>query len=830
MTVAPLSPERLYTACDPESLGFETTADIDPDAGLVGQDRALDALAFATDMKRQGYNLFVVGPSGAGQRKAVESFVCAKAAAEAPPADYVYVNNFEVQHKPIALRFAPGGGRIFKDTVAGIIDELQATVPAVLESEDYQNRRQSIESEFNERQEEAFEEIRKKAEAQGTAVMRTPQGFGMAPMENGQVMKPESFNALPEERRKEIEQTIQALQKELAETLEQLPGWQKEARERLVSLNKEIAARTVQRAFANADHNFSENRDADRWLNALADDLIENIGLFGGAEPQNQQQQMMMQLMQLRGGGAPDPATQLRRYEVNLLVSHEAGGSGPQGAPVVMEDHPTLGNLVGRIEHLPQMGALVTDFTLIKPGSLHMANGGYLLVDALRLLREPLAWEALKRAIRRRQLVIESAGDYLNLVSTISLEPDPIPMDVKIVLFGDRMLHYMLSTADPDFSELFKVVADIDDQIDRNAANARALAAKFAAIVRDEELLPIGKDGVARLVEQASRMAADQERLTAVTEPLIDLLHEADFLARKGGAGRIGSAEIDQAIERQRARAGSMRERTQEVITRDIVMIDTDGEAVGQINGLSVLSLGNVSFGRPSRITAAVRMGGSGGRIIDIEREVKLSGPLHSKGVLILSGYLASHFCPDAPLSLSASLVFEQSYGGVDGDSASSTELYALLSALSGVPIRQGLAVTGSVNQRGEVQAIGGANEKIEGYFDICAARGLTGGQGVLIPKANAVHLMLRKEVRDAVAEGKFAVYAVETIEEGIELLTGAPAGRRQADGTFPEGTVFEKVEARLRGFAEAGYRFSHRGAGNDDDEKPGAGEAGGAA
>ncbi|MFZ2467873.1 MAG: AAA family ATPase, partial [Parvibaculum sedimenti] len=425
--------------------------------------------------------------------------------------------------------------------------------------------------------------------------------------------------------------------------------------------------------------------------------------------------------------------------------------------------------------------------------------------------REPLAWDALKRALHRRKVVIESPGEFLSLVSTVSLEPDPVPLDLKVILLGDRYLYYVLSNADPEFGELFKVAADFDDEFDREPENDILYARLLAGLARKEELLPLDKSAVGRVIERASRLAEDAEKITTAVRPIADLLHEADFLARRYEATRISAKHIDEAVDAQIARADRMRERSLEMITRDIVMIDTEGSVIGQVNGLSVLSMGSVSFGRPSRITARVRMGMGGSRVLDIEREVELGGPIHSKGVLILSGYLSATFLPEIPFSMSASLVFEQSYGGVDGDSASSAELYALISALAEVPIEQGLAVTGSVNQLGEAQAIGGVNDKIEGFFDICMRRGLTGDQGVLIPAANVKHLMLRQDVVDAVERGMFAIYPVERIEEGVELLMGKPAGARGPDGKFTPGSVFALAEARLAAFAENQRRFAMR-------------------
>jgi lon-related putative ATP-dependent protease len=500
---------------------------------------------------------------------------------------------------------------------------------------------------------------------------------------------------------------------------------------------------------------------------------------------------------------------------VNVMVDHSA----TTGAPIVYEDHPTVQNLMGRVEHTAQMGTLVTDFNLIKAGALHRANGGYLILEARKVLLQPFTWEELKRALRSQEIRLETLAQTLSLISTVSLEPEPIPLDVKVVLLGERLLYYTLAQFDPDFAELFKVAADFEDQMDRNADGHLLYARLIASLARKEQLRPFDRGAVARVIERSARLAGDAEKLTAHLRSIVDLLREADYWAGEAGHQVITADDVQQAIDAQIRRLDRVRERVQEEIQRGTILIDTEGATVGQVNGLSVLAVGQFAFGRPSRITARVRLGR--GEVVDIEREVALGGPIHSKGVLILASYLGARYVPDRPLSLSASLVFEQSYSGVEGDSASSTELYALLSALAELPVKQGLAVTGSVNQYGQVQAIGGVNEKIEGFFDICRARGLTGEQGVLIPASNVKHLMLRHDVIDAVAAGQFQVYPVETIDQGIELLTGVPAGERDAQGAFPEGSVNQRVEARLVALSEKRLAFGVPERGGIGDERP---------
>jgi lon-related putative ATP-dependent protease len=504
------------------------------------------------------------------------------------------------------------------------------------------------------------------------------------------------------------------------------------------------------------------------------------------------------------------------RYKVNVIVDH----GDTKGAPIVYEQNPTYPNLIGRTEHVAQMGALLTDFTLIKPGALHLANGGYLIIDARKLLLQPYSWEGLKRALRSGEIHIESPGQAYGLVSTVALEPQPTPLDVKVIMLGERMLYYLMHDNDPDFSELFKVVADFDDQMDRSDDNNLAYAQLIGTLARKENLRHFDRSAVARVIERSGRMVSDTEKLSTHMQSVADLLREADYWAGKAGDDIISGEHVLQAIETQIRRASRIEERMREAILRETILIDTKGEKAGQINGLSVLMLGTHAFGRPSRITARVRMGK--GEVIDIERQVELGGPLHSKGVLILASFLGSRYAFDRPLSLSASLVFEQSYGGVDGDSASSAELYALLSALSEVPIKQSLAVTGSVNQHGQVQAIGGVNEKIEGFFDICQARGLTGDQGVLIPSANAKHLMLRQDVIDAVSDNMFHIYPIDTIEQGIEVLTGIPAGEMDEDGSFPEDSINRRVVARLEEMTETQREFSHPPEDDDESEEVG--------
>lgn len=799
-TVA-LTPDQLYRPADTSGLTFKTTADIAPIEGLVGQQRALDAITVSTGISRQGFNLFAIGHTGALTRRAVESVLKTAAEDRPEPSDWVYVNNFKESHKPIAIALPGGRAPQFRDAMHQLIDDLKTALPAVFQSEEYQTRRGAIEEAFQKKQAEGFTALQEKAKTHSIVLLRTPMGFALVPSRNGEAIPPADFNALPEDERTAIQEKIAELEKDLERIIHQIPGWEKERRDEIRRINQETAQVAIEQPIAEVGTQMGDLPRIAEHLETVRADLVENIAVFIGAAGEG-------------AGEARDttPGGLFDRYEVNVLVT-QADSDGQ--APVIEEVHPTLPNLTGRIEHLSQQGMLVTNFRLIKAGAMHRANGGYLLLDARSVLSEAFSWSALKRALYSRRIVIEDVGRLVGLSSTISLEPDPIPLDLKVVLFGDRRLYYMLSMLDPELAEHFKVVADFEDDFDRSPENEGMLARFIASILRGEDLKPMKADGVALVLEHASRLADNSGKLTLMVDQLRDILAEADFWAGEAGRKTIARADVRKALDEAIRRSSRVRDRSQEQILDKVALIDTEGSRVGQINGLSVLSLGGFAFGRPTRITCQVRPGA--GKVIDIEREVELGGPIHSKGVLILSGFLAGRFALDAPMSLSASLVFEQSYGGVEGDSASSAELYALLSAIAELPLRQDLAVTGSVNQFGDVQAIGGANEKIEGFFDICQARGLTGTQGVLIPESNVRHLMLREDVIDACRKGRFAIYPIGRIEQGIALLCGRPAGERGADGSYPDGSVYAAVEGRLRAFADIRRSFGREGAGGSN-------------
>jgi lon-related putative ATP-dependent protease len=786
---------QLRQRCDPAQFDFETTAELEDLNEVLGQDRAVEAIRFGIGIQRAGYNLFALGPSGTGKRTTIRQFLDQKAASEPVPPDLCYVNNFEQPHKPRLLRLPPGVGSVVRKDMEQLIEELRTSIPAAFESEDYRTRKQEVEEEFKERQEKTFGDVQKQAQERGVALIRTPVGLAFAPLKEGQIVNPDEFQKLPEEERKKVEADIEQLQGQLQDVIAQVRHWEREAREKVKELDREITMFAVGHLIDELCNKHTELPEVVAYLEAVQKDVIENVDEFRQAE---ETPQFM---------GIPLPRSLMgpplfRRYQVNVLVDY----SESQGAPVVYEDHPTYNNLVGYIEHIAQMGALVTDFNLIKPGALHRANGGYLILDARELLLQPYAWEGLKRALRAREVRIESLAQALSLISTVSLEPESVPLDVKVVLVGDRLLYYLLYQYDPDFGELFKVEADFNEEMTRTQENNLLYARLIATMARKEGLRPFDRAAVAQVIEHSARIAGDAEKLSVHLLSVTDLLREADYYADTNGSGAVTAADVQRAIEAQIHRADRLRERVQEGIQRGTILIDTSGERVGQVNGLSVIGLGNYAFGHPSRITARVRLGK--GEVVDIEREVALGGPIHSKGVLILSSFLGARYTTDRPLSLSASLVFEQSYGGVEGDSASLAELCALLSALADIPLKQSLAVTGSVDQHGQVQPIGGVNEKVEGFFDICKTRGLTGDQGVVIPASNVQHLMLRQEVVEAVEAGQFHIYPVRTVDEGIELLTGSPAGERDAKGAFPKESVNQRVEARLFELSEKQRAF----------------------
>jgi lon-related putative ATP-dependent protease len=791
MSTTPLTPLDLSPSCDPDQFTFSNTESLPDLDGFIGQNRAIDALNFGLGIRHKGYNLYALGPSGTGKFALIQRYLKDVASNRPMPNDWCYVNNFDDARKPQAIALPAGRGLALKQAMEQLVSDLHEAIPLVFESDEYNTRRQALEEHFQERQEAAMAAMQKRAEEKHIALINTPTGFTLGPMKDEKVLGPEEFQALPKNERDAIEHDVKELQEELRRTLHIIPQWQKEAREEIGILNREMTTSAVHHLLEALRERFQEIPAVSTYLERVEQDIIKNFQQF---LPHEERKPPLFGIPLVQ---QDERSPWHYRYRINLLLAHKDNG----GAPIVFEDLPGYNNLIGRIEHRANLGALETDFTMIRPGALHRANGGYLILDALKLLQQPFAWDTLKRVLQSGEIRIESLAQITSLISTQSLEPEPIPLDIKVVLLGERQIYYLLDDLDPEFRELFKVAADFDDRLTRDQDNEHRYAQLIATVVRQKSLRHLDREAVARVIDHSMRMADDNERLSSHMRSLADLLQEADYWAQENGHSVTTRADVQQAIDAQVHRADRIRQRLQEEMGRGSLMIATEGQRVGQINGLSVMMLGGFSFGLPTRITARVRLGK--GQVVDIEREVELGGPIHSKGVYILCGFLAGRYAPDYPLSLSASLVFEQSYGMVEGDSASSAELYALLSAMAEAPIKQSLAVTGSVNQLGEVQAIGGVNEKIEGFFDICQARELTGQQGVLIPAANVKHLMLREDVVEAVRQGQFAIYPVETIDQGIELLTGLPAGARNESAEFPQGSINRRVEETLIHFSK---------------------------
>lgn len=784
-----LAPAQLRRRCAESQFNFSTTRELTPLQQPLGQNRALDALQMAVRMTGQGYNVFASGPTGTGRRDLVSAELEREASARPVPDDWCYVHHFSQPDQPLALRMPAGRGGQLREALKKLVLDVQTALPAAFSREENRRRQEEIEHSFQERQHEALAALSTRAEAEGIVLLETESGFAFAPRApNGEAMTPTDFQHLPSADQERVKSGILALQEDLQRTLRQFPIWFKETRDKLRALNHEIAQFVVAHLVGELLTSFNDLPHVHSYLEELAADIVDNAPAF-----------MPVPAEGLAPGLLPEGFEReefLRRYAVNLLVDHQ----GHKGAPVVLLDLPTIGNLIGRIEHRALMGTFRTDFTLVKAGALHRANGGFLVVDARQMLLQPFAWETLKRSLLAQEIRFDVSELQLGLLTTVSIEPAPIPLDIKVVLVGERWLLQVLESGDPEFHNLFKMIADFEDQLERTPEREIEYAALFAGLSQRAGCRPLTAQAVARLVEHCARLAEDANRLITQIDPIDEVIREGDYQASTRAGALIEAVDIDAALFLQRERVGRLRNLTQESIQRGIRLIDTDGEAIGQINGLAVVGTNGISFGTPTRITATTRLGE--GRIVDIERETELGGATHTKGVLILSNFLASRYARNTPLALSASIVFEQSYGSIDGDSASLAELCALVSSLAGVPLSLAIAVTGSVNQLGEVQAIGGVNEKIEGFFDLCKSRGLAKGQGVIVPASNVEHLMLREEIVTACAEGDFEIHGVRHVDEALELLTGRPAGKPDGHGAFPQGTVNRAVAFRLARFA----------------------------
>ncbi len=788
--------EKLRWECDESQFEFRTTDDIPELEGSIGQERALKSIDFGLGMKENGFNLFLEGESGTGRNSTIRNLLRKRAKGEPPPQDWCYVYNFKSPDIPSALALAAGMGRELDKDMQELLDAVKADIPKALDSKDYETNKANILEEYQEKNGELFGALEKEAEEHGFALQRTVSGLVMVPQKEERNFTQEEYEALSAEEREKLDAAGRELTEKLNDVLRQVRENEKGTKRAMAELDREIGLSAVGHHVEPLKEKYAAFDKVVKYLESVQEDILRNMEDFKEQPPPQQSP--------IPGLKMPRQEPSFERYQVNVFVDNK----GASGAPVVFEPNPTYNNLFGRIEQVMQMGGMATtNFTLIKPGSLHRANGGYLVVDAREVLINPFAWDALKRCIRNGEIKIEDIMEQYRFMTFVSLKPEPVPLQAKIIMIGSPWLYYLLYNQEPDYRKFFKVKADFDSRIARTPEIMNDYALFVATHCKNEKLLPFDRSGVARLLEYSARSVEDQERLSSQFMEISDLIREASYWASRQESGVVTREFVSQAIEEKVYRSNRIEERMQELFENGTILCDADGTEVGQINGLSVLSLGDYMFGRPSRVTARVYMGRGG--MVNIEREVKLSGPIHDKGVLILTGYLGGKFAHDKPLSFSASICFEQSYDGVEGDSASSTELYALLSALAKVPIRQGIAVTGSVNQLGKVQPIGGVNYKIEGFYAVCKAKGLTGQQGVMIPQSNERHLMLKDEVVQAVREGKFHIWSVATIDQGIEILTGIPAGELQEDGSYPEGSINSLVDKRLREMIESMKKFS---------------------
>ncbi|HXZ90517.1 MAG TPA: AAA family ATPase [Candidatus Dormibacteraeota bacterium] len=789
--VSELPSTSLRWTCDPNTVGAKSTEELKPLEVLVGQPRAHQALLLGLTAKESGFNIFAAGPIGTGKTTAITDFLEDIAKGLPTPSDWCYVHNFEDEYQPKALRCPPGIGKQLKQDLREFIQAARIAIPQVFSGEDYASKREEMSRRINVKRQDIITRMSETAEQAGFLLQLTALGLSLVPVVKGRPMKPDDFAALPKETQQRLLQQREAVTEKLEPLMRELRELEAAARDEVTKFDRDVTLYAIEHLMSNLLEKYKAYDEITHFLQIIQEHVAADLDRFRG-----------------RGEEKPDPREEylqeigFRVYEVNVIVDN----SDVRGGPIVVEQNPTYDNVLGRIERESQFGTLTTDFTLVRGGSVHRANGGFLIMRAEELLRDYVVYDSLKRGLKAGEIRIEDLPQRIGYANVRSLAPEPIPLDVKIVLIGDTRIYQLLYAYDPEFRELFRVKAEFDSTMDRTEDNVRKYAGFFATLATNENLKHLDASAMARLMEHSCRLAEDRDKLSTQFGLVADTIREAHFYAQQDDSKYITSKHVERAIEAKIYRSNLIQEKISEYIQKGVIFISTEGEVTGQINGLSVLSLGDFSFGAPSRITVGVGLGKEG--LIDVQREVAMSGPIHGKGVMIIAGYLASKFARDKPLTLTARIVFEQNYEGVEGDSASSTELYALLSALSGVPIKQHLAVTGSVNQKGEVQPIGGANEKIEGYFEVCKARGLDGLHGVVIPQSNVRNLMLKQEVLDAVKDGKFHVYPVSTIEEGVEVLTGKPAGEQLPDGGYEENTIYGLVDKRLREMAETVRRF----------------------
>ncbi|MBR5482887.1 MAG: AAA family ATPase [Alphaproteobacteria bacterium] len=804
MSISKLKPNQLYTVCDYQKFDFTTTAELEERMSALGQDRAISAVELGINIKSKGYNLFCLGPEGTGKASLVKRILEEEAKKRPTPKDWAYVYNFEEPHKPHSISFPAGQATEFAKDIDSLIDDFSVAIPAVVESDEYKAAVSIIQEKYKHKKDEYLRLLQKKAKGKSVSLLHMQVGLVVAPMKNGEVLSPEAFDELPEEEKKELLNDLNLMQEEIEKAAKDLPEWEEKQRKEHNVLREKFIKMAVKNPVDSLRQKYKGNKEVNEFLKNIQNHIIDNIDEFLPADnnvaaPANGEDDALTSLLTKMNKQEED---KFAKFKVNVIIKNEPDS----GAPIIHLDHPTQGNLVGRVERIQQYGALLTDFTLIKSGALHKANGGFLLIDARKLLLQPYAWDSLKRALASKSVKIETPGDETSF-TTISLDPEPIPLDVKIILLGDEDLYDLLSERDPDFSDYFKVEADFGTIMDRTEENEVEYAKLIGSLSNKKKLRTLNRQAVARIIEYSSRLADDSKKLTAHIASIGDLLREADYWARESNSKQIGKKHIDQAVSAQIYRSDRVKQAMLEQIDDGTILMDTTGSKVGQINGLVVYNFSRFSFGKPARITVQARIGT--GEFINIERETNMSGPIHTKGVLILQSLISNRFAKYSPLSLSASIVFEQSYGGVDGDSASSTEYYCLLSAIANLPIKQNIAVTGSINQFGDIQPIGGVNEKIEGFFDVCQHRGLTGDQGVIIPRTNVSNLMLREDVVAAVREGKFHIYAIDNVDDGIEILTGIKAGKANEKGEFPKGSVNYMVKQSLDNYYKLHAKYA---------------------
>ncbi len=787
-----LDPEDVRRTCDPAGLGFASTQDLEVPQIIIGQDRALKALQFGLQIQDSGFNIYAAGLPGTGKMTAITAFLQRSARDKETPPDWCYVNNFDDPYRPKALKLGAGQAVQFQRDMRRLIETAQTDIRRAFDSEDYSKRREATARASNENRERLFSQLNMLAHDNGFAIQMSSMGILLVPMVKGKPLSDQEVLALSPDEKEELSKRQENIQGHIKDAVSQMRSWDREVKEQIEKIDREVVEFILQGFVEDLEQKYSGSPGVAEYLEAVGNDIIENRDLFRSPP----------EAAEANPFAARALAEAFKKYQVNVLVDN----TNVKGAPVVTEMMPTFNNLIGRTEKEAQFGALTSDFTMVRPGSIHRANGGYLVIRMEDIAQELMAWDGLKRCLRERKIIVEEMAERLGFVTVKTILPEPIPLKIKVVLIGDSFFYYMLYRFDHEFPELFKVKADFDSSMDRDDETTRLYAATLCSVCAKDSLRHLDSSAVARIVEHSSRLAEDQMKLSTRFAEIADIVREADYWAGMRQQALVSGQDVSRAIEQKIYRSNLVLERIREMIERDVLKIDTEGEVVGQVNGLSVMDLGELSFGRPTRITASTAVGPEG--VVDIDREAKLGGPIHTKGVLILGGILAERFAGKMPLSLSARLVFEQSYGEVEGDSASSAELYALLSSLAGAPVSQSLAVTGSVNQKGEVQAIGGVNQKIEGYYDVCRAKGLTGRQGVIIPASNVQNLMLREDVAESVRDGRFSIYSVNHVDEGIELLTGISAGRRLEDGQFEAGSVNDRAQKRLEQLARVMREF----------------------